>query len=127
MAGWLWPVGFFQKFVYYFTIRIYYVKPYPFWPPGASGRVRGLDWSVSIKNCTSGSSRAERCVLAAARRQNLARRATGAVPDVVIRGRLGALWLLRGAFFFAWVAPERSVFWKVSIQKLSWTVDVAQR
>ena len=114
------------------------------WPPGASGRVRGFDWSVCNKNCTSGSSRAgswpargldcsvcinncisvssragpwpawgldwsvciNNCISGSsragswpARRQNLVRRASGAPPDVVIRGWLGALSPLRGAFF----------------------------
>ena len=118
------------------------------WPPGASGRVRGFDWSVCNKNCTSGSSRAgpwpargldcsvciNNCISGSsragswpARRQNLVRRASGAPPDVVIRGWLGALSPLRGAFFLPGSLPTAVVFRKVGLSKWLWTVDAAHR
>ena len=126
MAGWLRPVGIFYNFVV-FSITFYYVKPYRLWPPGASGRVRGFGWSVCIKKCTSGSSGVDWCVVAAARRQNLVRRALGAVPDVVIRGWLGALSPLRGAFFLPGSLRTAVVFRKVGLSKWLWTVDAAHR
>ena len=94
MAGWLRPVGFFYNFVAIFSITFYYVKPYRLWPPGASGRVRGFGWSVCIKKCTSGSSGVDWCVVAAARRQNLVRRASGAPPEVAFAGAGCALVML---------------------------------
>ena len=114
----LWP---------FTSTTFYYVKPYLSWPPGASGRVRGFGWSVCIKKCTSGSSGVDWCVVAAARRQNLVRRASGAPPDVAIRGWLGALSLLRGAFFCPGALPTEVVFRKVGLSKWLWTVDVEKR